>query len=232
MSVAISIGYKSTLVALLTLMFACTTHRSEVIAWVNGHPISVSEFEHWMLLQRAGVQNYFYVRYKVADSEDFWEKQIEGETPLIMLKEKALEKAVRCKVQQIVSLEKGLVEHIDFDRMMLEMRKENLDRKNKINSGEVVYGAKQYTERTFFAHEFDKMLIQLKAALSKRELKASEEQLQALVKNENYPLEENRGFYQLQYAEKYYDGFIDSLVNTVDVKLNKQNWNSVKAFFN
>lgn len=232
MSAALSYGYKSILVALLALMVACNTDRSKAVAWVDQHPISRSEFEHWMLLERAEVHNYFYRTYNEADSEDFWEKEIDGESPLEMLKHLSLEKAVRCKVQQIIALDKGIVEHIDFDQMMLEMQEENLRRKRKIEQGKVVYGAKKYTERTFFAHEFDKMLIQLKYELSKKELKASEEQLKALVKNKDYPLEENHGFYQLQYAEKNYDGFIDSIINTVDIKLNKQNWNSIKAFFN
>jgi len=225
-------GYKSIIFVLLTLIAACNTEHGNVIAWVNDHPISRSEFKHWMLLERSEVHNYFYRNYNEADSENFWEKKIEVESPLEMLKRLALEKAVRCKVQQIIALDKGIVEHIDFDRMMEEMQEENLKRKRKIEQGEVVYGAKKYTERTFFAHEFDNMLLQLKSELSKKELKASDEQLKSLVENEDYPLEEYRGFYQLQHVENYYDGFIDSIVKTVDIKIDKQNWSSIKAFFN
>ena len=60
MSAVISNEYKSLLLALLTLMVACNTDRGNVVAWVNQHPISRSEFEHWMLLERAEVHNYFH----------------------------------------------------------------------------------------------------------------------------------------------------------------------------
>lgn len=231
MSAALSYGYNSILVALLALIVACNTDRSKVVAWVNQHPISRSEFEHWMLLERAEVHNYFYKTYNEADSEDFWEKEIDGESPLEMLKERAFEKAVRCKVQQIIALEKGLVKHIDFDQMMEEMKAENLERNNKIERGEVVYGAKSYTRRSYFAHEFDLLTIHLKSELAKDELKASENALQALEKNEDFPLEENLGFYQLQYVEQHFDPFIDSLTAAAEIHLNKRNWRSIHIFF-
>jgi hypothetical protein len=213
------------------LLVSCNKDDASVIAWVNQYPISNAEFKHWMLLQRAAVHNYFYTTYNIADSEDFWETETEGESPMEMLKEMALEKAVRCKVQQIMALENGIADHIDFDQMMLEMQEENLKRKKKIEKGEVVYGAKHYTERTYFAHEFDKMVIQLKSALSKEELKPSEKDLKAMVKNEHFPLEDNLSFYQMQYVETNYAQFIDSLTQSAEVKLNKENWGAINAFF-
>jgi len=224
--------YRSLLVISCVLLISCTNYDTSVIAWANQYPISNAEFEHWMLLQRAAVHNYFFNKYHIADSEDFWETEAEGESPLEMLKEMALDKAVRCKVQQIMALEKGIVEHIDFDQMMLEMQEENLKRKTKIEKGEVVYGAKHYTERTYFAHEFDKMVIQLKTALLEEELKPSEKELKALVKDEYFSLEDNRSFYQMQYVEINYARFIDSLTQIAEIKLNKENWNSMNAFFN
>jgi hypothetical protein len=224
--------YTSLFAISCVLFFSCNKNDTSVIAWVNQYPVSSAEFKHWMLLQRAEVHNYFYNKYQLADSEDFWETEKEGESPLEMLKEMALEKALRCKVQQITALEKGIVDHIDFDRMMLEMQEENLKRKRKIENGEVVYGAKRYTERTYFAHEFDKLVIQLKAVLAKDELKPAKKDLEALIENEDYPLEEHTGFYQLQYVENNYDHYIDSLVNTAAIELNNKNWNALNAFFN
>ena len=223
--------YASLFALSCALLVSCNKNDASIIARVNQYPISNAEFEHWMLLQRAAVHNYFYTTYRAADSETFWETEIEGESPLEMLKEMALEKAVRCKVQQIIALEKGIVDHIDFDQLMLEMQEENLKRKTKIEKGEVVYGAKQYTERTYFAHEFDKMVIQLKSALSIDELKPSEKDLAPLIKNENFPLEGNRNFYLMQYVEANYAHYIDSLIQIAEIKLNKENWNEMNAFF-
>ncbi len=213
------------------LFISCDRNDANVIAWVNQYPVSSAEFKHWMLLQRAEVHNYYYNKYQLADSEDFWETEKEGQSPLEMLKEMALEKAVRSKIQQIIALEKGIVEHIDFDQMMLEMQEENLKRKTKIEKGEVVYGAKRYTERTYFAHEFDKMVIRLKAALAEDELEAPEKELEAMVQNDNFPLHENQGFYQLQYVEENYNHFIDMMVSKAEIILNDKNWKRINAFF-
>lgn len=223
--------YTSLVAISCVFLIACEKNDASIIARVNQYPVSKAEFEHWMLLQRAAVHNYFYTTYNIADSENFWETETAGGSPLEMLKEMALEKAVRCKVQQIMALEKGIVDHIDFDQMMLEMQEENLKRQKKIEKGEIVYGAKRYTERTYFAHEFDKMVIRLKAELVKDELKPSEKQIDALLKNENYPVEANRSFYQMQYVEANYAHFIDSLTQVAEIELNHKNWNAVKAFF-
>lgn len=214
------------------LFISCDKNDTNVIAWVNQYPVSNAEFKHWMLLQRAEVHNYFYNKYQLADSEDFWETEKEGQSPLEKLKEMALEKAARCKVQQVMALKKGIVDNIDFDQMMVEMQEENLQRKKKIERGEVVYGAKRYTPRTYFAHEFDKMVIQLKTALVNDELRPSEKDIKALIENDDYPLDEHKGFYQMQYVEKNYDQFIDSLVNTAAIELNNKSWNAIHAFFN
>ena len=75
------------------------------------------------------------------------------------------------------------------------------------------------------------MVIQLKSALLKEELKPSEKDLKALIKYENPPLEDNRGFYQMQYVKRNYERFIDSLTQIAEVKLNEENWNAMNAFF-
>ena len=185
-----------------------------------------------MLLQRAEVYNYFYEKYGVGDSDGFWEHDINGESPLEMLKKLALKKAVRCKVQQILALKKGVVQQIDFDSIMLGMKVENQRRKIKVEKGEVVYGSLKFTNRTFFAYEFDKMRIKLKSELVKEELKPSDEDLQLLVTDTAYSLKDNYGFYQMQYVEENYEKYIDGLVEVAEVVINNRNWNAVDADFN
>ena len=225
--------YKNLYVVLMTLLFACNcnTDNDNVVARVNDFPISNAELKFWMLLQRAEVYNYFYEKYGVEDSDDFWEQKINGEAPLKMLKKLALKKAVRCKIQQILALKKEVVQQIDFDSIMSKMEEENQRRKEKIEKGEVVYGLSKYTKRTFFVGEFDKMLIKLKSELLKEELKPTEEDLTLLVNDKDYSLKDNYGFYQMRYVEKNYEKYIDSLVEVADVVINNKNWNAIEADF-
>jgi hypothetical protein len=95
----------------------------------------------------------------------------------------------------------------------------------------VVYGLSKFTKRTFFAGEFDKMLTKLKSELLKEELKPTEEDLTLLVNDKDYPLKDNYGFYQMQYVEKNYEKYIDSLVEVADVVINNKNWNAIEADF-
>ena len=101
--------HKSFLLLIAILLFACNKDNTNIIARVNEYPISTSELRYWMMLQRAEVYNYYYEEFGIIDSDDFWEQKIEGNSPLDKLKELALEKAVRCKVQQILALERGIV---------------------------------------------------------------------------------------------------------------------------
>ncbi|MCF8381591.1 MAG: hypothetical protein K9H49_18605 [Bacteroidales bacterium] len=216
---------------LAILVLACNKENTNVIAHVNQYPISKSELKYWMLLQRAEVYIFFYEEYGIIDSDDFWEQKVEGDSPLDKLKELALEKAVRCKAQQILALEKGIVKQIDFDQIISNMDDENKRRKAKVEKGEVVYGQLEFTKRTYFAHEFDKMILKLIPELIKSELKPSEEDLKSLIKNEDFSLEDNYGFYQMQYAEKNYQQYIDGLVEKAEIEINRKNWKAVDAFF-
>lgn len=224
--------HKSFLFALAILMFSCNKVNTDIVAKVNNYPISMSELRYWMLLQRAEVYNYYYREYGINDSDDFWEEKIEGKSPLEMLKELALEKAVRIKIQQILALEKGIVDQIDFNQIISKMEGENLRRKEKVEKGEVIYGQLEFTERTYFALEFDKMLLKLKPELLKSELNPSEEELELLVKNKEFPLEDHYGFYKMQYVEENYEQYIDSLVERAEIELNKKNWGAIDADFN
>ena len=224
--------YKCFLLVIITSLFACHRVNNDVVALVNHYPISSSEFKYWMLLQRAEVYNYYYEEYGIIDSDKFWEQKINQKSPLEMLKDLALQKAVRCKIQQILALEKGIVDQIDFDRIISKMEDENQRRKEKVEKGEVIYGALKFTQRTFFAHEFDKMLMSLKVELLKSELKPSEKDLELLIKNKEYPLKDNYGFYQMQYVEENYDQYIDGQVGNAHIEVNTKIWDDIKPIFN
>jgi len=198
-----------------------TNNNENVIAWVKNEAITTAELKHWMLLGKANVFNYFHQKYGVNDSKNFWIQKLGNEIPLEKLKETALEQAKRCKVQQIIALEKGIIETANFDEILGKLQKINDERKQKIEKGEPIYGPIRFTSRTYFFHVFDKMQIELKTELAKDELKPGKEDLLNLRKNKEQSLQEISGFLTMQYVDKNYESYIDKQTSKLDIKLNK-----------
>ena len=163
-------NYICFLIALL-LTISCITNNADTVAWINNEPITKAELKHWMLLEKANVYGYFYRKYNVSDSDKFWTQKQGDEIPLGKLKQVALEKASKCKVQQILALEKGIIKTANFDEIIRELETVNTERKRKVENSEPIYGPIQFTSRTYFFHVFDKMVIELKNELAKDELK-------------------------------------------------------------
>ena len=225
-------SHKIFLICIAFLLFACNRENENAVASVNDYPVTTSELKYWMMLQRAEVYNYYYTEYGINDSDTFWVQKINNESPLEKLKDLAFEKAVRCKIQQILAFEKDLVEEINFDRIISGMKEENKRRKQKVENSGVIYGQIEFTERTYFAHEFDKMILKLKPELLKEELIPTEEDLKSMVSNADFSLEDNYGFYQMQYVEENYEKYIDELIKNADIEINKNKWDAIDAEFN
>lgn len=215
-------------VILVSFLAGACQKNTEVVAWVDEAPITTSEMNYWMLLKKAEVYRYFYLEYGVNDSDDFWHSEYEGESTINRLKNLALDASKRCKVQQILAYDRGLIDEMNFDVVIAQMVGENSERAQKLSRGEVIYGPKAFTHRTYFAYQFDKMVIALKEKLAHKELKASHEDLELLKPNAEISVEEYEGFLRRQYVDENYEAFIDSIAKSTRVKLNKKIWQSLK----
>ncbi len=212
---------------LLLITLACVKQEQNVVARLNDEAITRAELKHWMLLEKASVYNYFFRKYKVEDSEHFWTEKQGDEIPLELLKAQALEKVKRCKIQQLLALEKGIIKTSNFDEIMKELETVNAERKKKVEKGEPIYGPKQFTSRTYFFHVFDKMVIALKNELAKNELKPSNEQLKLMQSANNHSDKDISGFLTMQYVDTNYEAFIDNLMNATVVKINKKIYSNI-----
>lgn len=214
---------------IVALLFAisCGNKERNAVAWVNNEVITTAELKHWMLLEKANVYNYFYRKYGVNDSDNFWTQKQGDEIPLIKLKETALEKAKTHKIQQILAREKGLIETCNFDEILEELETINAERKQKVERGEPIYGPIQFTSRTYYFHVFDKMQIELKNELAKNELKPSHEELISMKNNHSKTSKDITGFLTMQYADKQYDSYIDQQMKELDVEINETVYNKI-----
>ena len=211
----------------LLITVGCNKSKSDLVARFENEPITTSELKYWMLLEKANVYSYFYRKYGVVDSKHFWTQEQGDEIPLERLKEIALEKAKRCKIQQILAIEQGIIKTTNFDEIVEEMGKVNEDRKLRVKKGEPIYGPVQFTTRTYFAYVFDKMVIELKNELSKHELKPGKEELMVMQKNTGQVSGDNTGFLTMQYVDVNYDSYIDKLMSRASIRVNEDVYKNI-----
>ena len=175
-------------IALIMITFAfCTylfTERYEsdeasasAVAMVNGNQISVQEFTRSLNNNKPSVVSYFKSKYGIEAGENFWNSNRSGEVPRDVLLKKALDEAVRIKIQQQLAKEKGLVKDISYSAFLAELNKENQRRTEDLSKGRPVFGPKQYQENQYFDYVFSNQIIKLKEKLGEKELKTSEDNL-------------------------------------------------------
>lgn len=217
------------IIFLMVLLIAvgCTKSKPDMVASLGSEVITKSELKHWMLLEKANVYSYFYREYGVEDSEQFWTQKLGDEIPLDKLKALALEKAKRCKVQQILALEKGIIKTANFDDIAEKMEAINVERRQKVEKGEPIYGPVKFTSRTYFSHVFDKMVIELKNELAKHELKPDEEELLIMQKKAGIASGESAGFLSMQYVDQHYEAYIDKIMSATDMKVNNEVYDKI-----
>lgn len=150
---------------------------NEVVAKVNGIPISALEFKQVVASHRAMTYSYFYQKYGVEDSTDFWTSSYGGENPAAYARKSALDELVRVKLEQSLAREKGILEDLDYGAFRKELEKENARRKEAIRKGQVIYGPEQYGEREYFSYVHSNMVIKLKEKLGEKELAADDNQI-------------------------------------------------------
>lgn len=212
------------------LLLNCTCADQNTVARINDQVITKAELRHWMLLEKANVYNYFFRKNGVQDSEYFWTEKQGDEIPLEKLKEIALERAKRCKIEQILALEKGIVTTINFDELLLEMNIVNADRNRKVENGEPIYGPKQFTNRTYFSHVLDKMRAALKKELAKEELYPKGDDMVRLKKEATDSGKNILNFLIMQYVDNQYEKHIDSLTFESVLKIEHQVYNNINSY--
>jgi hypothetical protein len=139
--------------------------KDDVIATVNGEPITALEFEHRMQRHRGQVQSYFFKTYGAKDSANFWTTEYDGNIPIEMVKSRTFEELTRIKIQQWMAKERGIVSDISYDGLLRQMKEENRKRKQAAGKS-AIFGPISFDEHTFFEYSFSNMVIALKRKLA------------------------------------------------------------------
>lgn len=119
---------------------------------VDGYGVTEEEFLLFLGDQKAAAANYFWTRYQVQPDADFWTTAVNGETPLVYAKERALDALVAAKITFIMAAERDILAYQNYDGLLDSMEEENADRARKLENGEVVYGLSQFTPFTYYQY--------------------------------------------------------------------------------
>ncbi|MEC0370103.1 peptidyl-prolyl cis-trans isomerase [Paenibacillus chibensis] len=160
------------------------TGSSEAIATVDGMPIAMPEFEKAARRNMSGVLSYFHEKYGAAQTSGFWKSSFGGEVPLAVLKQKALDDAVRTKIRQRIAADEGVLGDISYSGFLRGLEQENARRAKAAANHEVIYGPIQYNEDTYFEYVMTNattavkrgMLADLRSHAEEQTLKAFYEQ--------------------------------------------------------
>ncbi|MFB9327801.1 peptidyl-prolyl cis-trans isomerase [Paenibacillus aurantiacus] len=146
------------------------------IAVVNGLDVAEMEFKAAMAQERITVIQAFQSKHGAVYGDAFWQQTFDGETPLDVLKQRALDRVIRIKVQQAEALRLGIDTPIEYGQFVTQWKQENERRKAAVQADEVIYGPIEFSEDDYYRHMMSNLAIELKDALGadKLSLQASE----------------------------------------------------------
>ncbi len=209
----------------------------DVIATVNGEPISIQLFQRQISLNRSVVYSYFHKKYKIDNPSKFWTTQYDKEVPAEVIKKKAIDDCVEIKLQHILAKDKGIIPDITYKTFLENLKQENIRRKKVLTQNGVIYGPEQYTEKTYFDYIFSNMQIKLKTKLGQDTFHISNDELQNFhesrkSKNANpnkVIFEEFKEQIRAEFVNEKYTDMVKQMVLQADVKINRNVYDAIET---
>ncbi len=153
---------------------------SDAAISLEGYDITTDHLALYEKDLRSTVSSYFYQVYHLDPNEEgFWEKEVDGQTPGQVLKERARAQAILDTVERIEARKHD----IDIPVTLEEMNRA-LEEKNQAGEkGTGTYGPEQYGLAEYLSRTQLDAREALKEALLKDELAPSQEQLRQIYDN-------------------------------------------------
>lgn len=124
----------------------------DVVLTVDGYDVTTEEFRLFLQDERALTAAHFMSAYNATADEGFWDRAFDGQTPNEYAREAALQKLLTAKMEAILCKERGLAEDISYAAFLADLERENADRADKQEKGEVFYGLAEYDAATYYAY--------------------------------------------------------------------------------
>ena len=149
------------LIIIILSMSACQSEIKKYVLKMNDMEISQKQFEYYISENRSAVINQYQVEGEKIDA-DFWERKTkQNDTIANELKKIATEQCVTEQMLFIVAEEMDLIENASFENILEQLESENRERKEKLESGQVVYGRKNYELQTYMRYYLNNLTYEM-----------------------------------------------------------------------
>ena len=143
-------------VAMIATCCACSNKKIAFKVMVDDQMIEEKLYEALLHSKVADVTNYYYQEYGMDVDKDFWNKEVDGMTPLSMIKQQVNEQLIWMQANYQLGNKYGY-ESDGIATIVERMNSENELRNEKIEKGEIVYGLKEYTITIFANYDIEQL---------------------------------------------------------------------------
>lgn len=208
--------------------------KEEAVFRIEDTEISTEQFNYYISKNRSDIISQYQENAELID-EVFWARKADGEvTTADVLKEKAKQECLYDQMLLIIAQKKGIADSHSFEDIRKDMEEENQERKEKIESGRIVYGNKSYSVETYMSYYFSNLIHELMKEMEDQELKFTDEELMQYCLSHNKDLENIeqgqtiRSVYGLEYKRFLLDQFIQQQVKESNLTVNRKVYDSLE----
>ncbi len=155
------------LLCLATVAGADPVDPAVVVAHFGDVPIYAEEMVLHIRDEVALVAVHFTKTYKVHLSKEAWLKDFDGEVPVEMLKQRALDSCREAKAIQVLAVEYGVGERLPFPGLAAHCERLNRSRAAARDAGKILYGSLEYSPHQFYKYKLSNMRNHLRDVVSK-----------------------------------------------------------------
>ena len=208
--------------------------KEEAVFRIEDTEISTEQFNYYISKNRSDIISQYQENAELID-EAFWARKADGEaTTADVLKEKAKQECLYDQMLLIIAQKKGIADSHSFEDIRKDMEEENQERKEKIESGRIVYGNKSYSVETYMSYYFSNLIHERMKEMEDQELKFTDEELMQYCLSHNKDLENIeqgqtiRSVYGLEYKRFLLDQFIQQQVKESNLTVNRKVYDSLE----
>lgn len=140
---------------------ACQSENKNYVLKINDIEIGQKQIEYYISENRSNVINQFQTEGEKVDT-NFWKRKTkQNDTIANELKKIATEQCLTEQMLFMVAEEMDLIENASFENILEQLECENRERKEKLESGQVVYGRKNYELQTYMRYYLNNLSYEM-----------------------------------------------------------------------
>lgn len=152
--------------AWVSAVYAETTRPDEVVAYFGDTPVYAEEMALHIRDHVALVAVHFKTRHNQDLAGKNWLTEVDGETPVALLQQRALASCQKAKAIQLLAQENNIGKPLSFPGFSEACQQMNQKRAKDKAEGKILYGPLEYTPSQLYEYKLGNMRIHLKDVLS------------------------------------------------------------------